>query len=126
MIEPHSPNEQPAVYITCFNAFVPEPLGRDAIFFFDDSDDTDDTAEFGVDYAANETLRIPYGSQGSFDLCVRLIVFGDDIPEENERIVAIIRSLYPYDTVDYRGYPERLTVTIIDNDGKAKIAVVCM
>ena len=105
------------VVSTCFQATVLQPLDREAIFGLFIANLTT-TASSGYDFYPNISVPdviIPIGFSGDFFGCIDIIIVGDDVAEDDELVVYDVR---PFSENDRVLSPERVTIRIIDNDGK--------
>lgn len=82
------------------------------------------TATLGVDFLPfinSAFLTVPANFSGDFQQCIDVIIFGDDLVEDDEVIVYQLRALSDLDMVEFPANQSSLRLLIIDNDSKFMI-----
>lgn len=107
-----------------FSAKFNQPRSRDSVFELVLSDST--TATQVVDYVVDtQNITLPADLEGDeFESVFYVIIFGDDIYEQNEQIVFYIRPLSDKDSVEFPSGADSLDVTIVDNDGQSELPLL--
>ena len=103
---------------TCFSAQVDEPLGRFAVFQFNETNLT--TVTFGSDFFVDlessfVTIATP-DFAGLLSFCLEVSIIGDDMFEPDEVLDFDLVALSERDAVDLGG-ADSLRFTIINDDG---------
>ena len=102
----------------CYAASVPRTLNRDVSFQFELQSNMS-TTSLGGDYSIlNDNLTIPYGFRGQYSGCINLVVFGDDIVEDDETIAYTLVPLSNLDSVQFLNNSNGYELTVRDTDGK--------
>ena len=102
----------------CFSALVDEPLGRFAVFQFNETNRT--TATFGVDFIVNinsSFVVIGPDFAGLFSFCLQLFIIGDDQVEPDEVVDYLLIPLSEFDAVDLGGAASLRFGILDDDDG---------
>lgn len=103
----------------CFAVFIPQPLGRFALFRTL-LDGTLSTAILELDYTLTreaQFLAIPPDAGSMFETCLELVVIGDDEFEDDEFVVSLLSPLSESDSILSIS---DLTLVILNDDGKNK------
>lgn len=102
----------------CFTAQVDGVLTREALFRFNlQGHYYPNRASLGIDFYPNissENLTVPAGVSGFYQMCVDIIIIGDNVTESEERIMYDVYSFSPFDRTNV----PTITIYIIDNDSK--------
>ena len=103
---------------SCISTNITQTLERDVVFNLE-FNEARSTAQLDNDFSFTpSSVTIPSGSLGYITMCFNTTITGDDVVEDDERIVYNLVALYDLDTVFFPVDPMYLIVNIVDNDGK--------
>ena len=103
----------------CFRAVLPRPLTRPAIFTLIDSNAS--TATSGIEFYPNITIPdvvIPTNFSGEFLTCIDIVIVGDDVVEDAERVVYGVQPTVGQGTVVFPPNTDSIVINIWDDEGK--------
>lgn len=105
---------------SCYTASINRTLNRNVDFqFILSASTTAAMSEYTLNISS-PIITIPYGFRGEFQECVNIVIGGDDITENDERILYDIRALSVLDTVEFlENTNSSLLIDIIETNGKS-------